>query len=356
MRNNILNRALDSFNRPSDATFMKKVQGIRIVYDNLFSTRPSQACPSLEQLKARLIELAQEPEGLAIRHEILDVAIHIGCVDLVRVPGFEGYNIRPIERVPLGRKPASPHRSVLYRPNLPVPPHRVNLPVPHVVTIQELAKDSQNVHDSKVNDTALRVMRNIISDYPYSRHREREIFLQIEKDISNITSNFFIPSFLKRVPKKIARSISFIKSTEIDFNRGISPLCMLKNLLFAVYLWIGTHTGEKKDELMKRLVEELIDMSGTCSTGHMSRLVSVMQGYTSNTRYILELDLDPMKVLKDRFNKVLQDEANEEVMDGILDKNEAFTDFAIEKINALGIELGIEQDIRDEYISEMILI
>jgi len=51
----------------------------------------------------------------------------------------------------------------------------------------------------------------------------------------------------------------------------------LVNILIKVWSYIDSN--ECKDEIIKRLLEELYDMSGTCSTGFASRLVNVMSGF-----------------------------------------------------------------------------
>jgi len=51
----------------------------------------------------------------------------------------------------------------------------------------------------------------------------------------------------------------------------------LLTLLVRSYYYIQTH--QHKDELMKRLCEELCDMADTCTTGHIGRLVNIFSGY-----------------------------------------------------------------------------
>jgi hypothetical protein len=49
-----------------------------------------------------------------------------------------------------------------------------------------------------------------------------------------------------------------------------------------IKLWCYIHLSEFKDEMIKRLFEELEDMSGTCSSGFLSRLVNVVSGFDEN--------------------------------------------------------------------------
>lgn len=51
----------------------------------------------------------------------------------------------------------------------------------------------------------------------------------------------------------------------------------LSSIFIKIYSIIQTHP--EKEELNKRLVEELVDMADTCSSGHLSRLVNILSGY-----------------------------------------------------------------------------
>ena len=58
----------------------------------------------------------------------------------------------------------------------------------------------------------------------------------------------------------------------------------LQSVLLHMYVYIQSH--DCRDELQKRLVEELIDMSGTCSSGYISRLVNVLSGFGKHSLHI----------------------------------------------------------------------
>lgn len=51
----------------------------------------------------------------------------------------------------------------------------------------------------------------------------------------------------------------------------------LRNIIVKLWSYIVRHP--KKDDITARLVEELYDTSGTCSTGYASRMVNVMSGF-----------------------------------------------------------------------------
>ena len=53
----------------------------------------------------------------------------------------------------------------------------------------------------------------------------------------------------------------------------------LLNILLKIYTYIGYQDNETRLELHKRMLEELEEMSGTCSSGFASRLVNIISGY-----------------------------------------------------------------------------
>lgn len=53
--------------------------------------------------------------------------------------------------------------------------------------------------------------------------------------------------------------------------------CSLVNILLKIWVYMSTHTC--KLEMKTRLLEELVEMSGTCSSGFASRLVNVLSGF-----------------------------------------------------------------------------
>lgn len=59
------------------------------------------------------------------------------------------------------------------------------------------------------------------------------------------------------------------------------------------YVYKKIQLSSHKEELEKRMMEELIDMHGWCSTGHVVRLLNILQGYEEQ----VVLSIDPVKEL-----------------------------------------------------------
>lgn len=63
---------------------------------------------------------------------------------------------------------------------------------------------------------------------------------------------------------------------------SVTHTCTLQYIFRMVCAYIDSHPDHTV-ELQKRMIEELVDMAGTCSSGFCSRLVNVLSGFTEHT-------------------------------------------------------------------------
>ena len=126
--------------------------------------------------------------------------------------------------------------------------------------------DSQNVHDTRINKSVLKAACKLI-----------EIYSQVEFNEDLVKNELISMSPVsEEAVKKVFGRI------EIDTSRF-----SYKENSFSLYilfsnLWRYICLHEHKNELKVRLLEEIISMSLYCSTGHLSRFVNVIQGYTDD--------------------------------------------------------------------------
>ncbi len=77
-----------------------------------------------------------------------------------------------------------------------------------------------------------------------------------------------------------SRALSALSRIELDRARYGGTLSVtLSTVLIKLYSYIIGAKPEVRSELESRLVQELLDMSGTCSSGFVSRLANVLSGY-----------------------------------------------------------------------------
>lgn len=145
---------------------------------------------------------------------------------------------------------------------------------------KNIFENAQNVHNDNIEESVIEAM---------------EFLSNIEmKNLKDITFEYVkkrIDIILKQnKPKKDStKSEKILYKNKLDainisFNRIYLDRAIyskfnytLSNILIKVWAYISSHTS--KTEMKKRLIEELIDMSGTCSSGFAGRLINVISGF-----------------------------------------------------------------------------
>lgn len=131
---------------------------------------------------------------------------------------------------------------------------------------KNIYQNAQNVHaDGVANSVNVFVEKLIVENGPAKFNVEeynrvvKKVWELSEKDVRSSLTNA-----LKRV--------------DIDAAQFSSKSIDLKMLLVLVYRRIVS-TPKTSDALMSRLIEELVDMGDTCSSGHLARFVNVFTGF-----------------------------------------------------------------------------
>ena len=181
-----------------------------------------------------------------------------------------------------------------------IPPD-IDTPPPNKLKKPERSvyEDGQNVHNSTINDTTLNTALELISNYSPNN------------TIEFVDYNFLPEEYIK----KINISIHRLSTDTSIFRHNITLYKLYKSLL----CFIEQH--KDKNDLYKRLREELIDMSGKCATGHLSRLVNVLQGFETDlsNKVILKIDDEVYAKIKHIIEKEIQENENmDDIMDDML--------------------------------------
>jgi predicted house-cleaning noncanonical NTP pyrophosphatase (MazG superfamily) len=204
--------------------------------------------------------------------------------------------------------------------------------------VKTLYDNKQNVHTKEIEKSVLNILE-ILSSYPNLKIGNNEvdfnyIYNEIQKmlkdgkiinedkgkcikDKENYKTRFYSPINCKNCDVYIGCIVTNIKykcesckkngeecyvsmidydvcskECEIQFNKyekiklslnriEMDRTLYLNNTLskILVKLWSYINNNEYKDEMIKRLFEELEEMSGTCSSGFLSRLVNTISGF-----------------------------------------------------------------------------
>jgi len=149
-----------------------------------------------------------------------------------------------------------------------IPPLGADLLLISGHNVTTIYQDTQNVHNNDINNSILNVSVNL---------------LQISKP-----ENYDIESIVKELSKYEAdtKKLETIKDTLCKLYINTSRFTLKENSfsLHDVFasLWTYILSHKHREELILRLIEELLEMSEYCSTGYLSRLINVIQGFTDD--------------------------------------------------------------------------
>jgi len=289
---NSIYRAMDTFNFSQEYKVSSQLEAIRILLSSNFR---HQAMPTQQQLQARLTQLrGGVGHGTQNFHEINDIYLEagIGALD----DEYAHFRDR----------------------------HKIN-----GTKLSDMARDEHNVHNSAINNTVKEVIVHLFEDFPTDNGTAKFLLEQVKNTLRN----------RPKWTGKAANAISFIEKSDVHFNINVT----LRQMVASVVAYARTlDDAEVQDELYRRLAEELHEMDGKCSTGYMSRIASVLQGYTDNPRYIFTVDIE--KVVKQAVRNFLTDSlrtAGEEVIDGIVDRTPAYIEY-IDSVSTKHMDAWVE--------------
>ena len=126
-----------------------------------------------------------------------------------------------------------------------------------------LYTNTQNVHNTAVEDSISELLEFFSNQSTFLINRIPITFTQVRKSIEAIGTTENIQLSLNRI--------------HIDRALYSKYNISLETLLVKLWSYIKNH--EYEEEFQKRLLQELEDMAGTCSTGFASRIVNVVSGF-----------------------------------------------------------------------------
>jgi hypothetical protein len=185
--------------------------------------------------------------------------------------------------------------------------------------IKTIYQDTQNVHDGTLNANVKKVCQYLI------KHTGA---LNFDKDQ--------VVEELKSISKKAPIYDDAIVDKTLDriiMETTIFESFTLYQLFSNIWQFIITH--KNKEDIQLRLIEELHEMHNYCTTGHLSRLINTIQGYSDDPELQIKISsVDQIKSsVKSYINKCIES-APEDIMDNMLDEdNTKFLTFVISLTN-----------------------
>jgi len=182
-------------------------------------------------------------------------------------------------------------------------------------TDRTVYEDNQSVHNSEINSSVLEAAKNLVSNYRTASMLgfDYSLLKDIEQD--------------KRV--KIEASIHRITTDSSIFKYGTTLHSIFQSLLQFI------SQSPEKNELNQRLIQELIDMSSLCASGHLSRLISVIQGFNIDEKLTIKISIDDELYAKVKHlaeQAIIEAENGDELLDNMTtDDKILIVDFLLAK-------------------------
>ena len=132
-------------------------------------------------------------------------------------------------------------------------------------TVKTVYDDAQNVHNKKIDETALPIIKFLLQIDSKA--------MDYASVISEINTLLKQNSFTETKNEKIQLSLN-----RIAIDRSLYHNTSLTTILTKIWFYIENN-DENKEELQKRLFEELEEMSGTCTSGFLMRLLNTLSGF-----------------------------------------------------------------------------
>ena len=166
----------------------------------------------------------------------------------------------------------------------------------------------------------------------------------------------------KTVLKRIVGWIGYDKKEEIQklktalirIENDRSHYGSHQNTLLDILLMVFKHIENHKysGEMKKRLTEELMEMAGTCSTGHVIRLVNVLSGFDNDFNVKMLPEEALKSVLFHRLNQKISEITDEDFRNDVLYEITLPSSYPHLRLNFLKFFREVFSTLREELYEE----
>lgn len=186
--------------------------------------------------------------------------------------------------------------------------------IPPITLKEDVYSDKQNVHNSNINNSVKEAIKKLVNIYDNN--------LSISEIQDTLINKF------ENKKNIIEKSIKRIKEDVATFGINIS----LKQVLTSLWTWILINE-KYTDELLKILVDEMEHMIDMCSTGYLSRLINVTQGFSDEFIIQISNKEQTTAVITNYLNSKLQQCQNNDVLEEMTSSGNNFKKFINECID-----------------------
>lgn len=134
--------------------------------------------------------------------------------------------------------------------------------------IKTVYSNSQNIHDQSVEESIRTFIELMMEDTSIRMQSYDSVHTQIGNAVRT----------RKLTPEQSHKAYKALHRIKIDTATFTSYKVTIAEILIHVWLRIERYDEDTKQTLETRLIEELVDMGETCSSGHSGRIINVLSG------------------------------------------------------------------------------
>lgn len=211
--------------------------------------------------------------------------------------------------------------------------------------VKGVYNDAQNVHDKIINKSVQEFICNKL--------------LKLDPD-ENVDSYQTVSAEIndyiykcKLLPKNRIKAFKSLNRISIDTATFSEKNITTAEIFVHVWRIIKKQEEAQREELKKRMIDELIDMSDTCSSGHSSRLINVLSGSVFELKISWEDQLHSNMAarMQKKIDEIKDSKLQEQVVLGMdveaePDQKDTFIKFVLSEIESL------KEELRKEFVGE----
>ena len=147
--------------------------------------------------------------------------------------------------------------------------------------VKTVYSNSQNIHDENISECVAKFIEKIIKE-----KKETKTFEDVQKECINLIKSKTKDNERKHKALKSLNRVSIDTATFTKYNVSISEIF--------VHIWmrITNYEGDVRKMLEERIIEELVEMGETCSSGHAGRFVNVLASVDVDLRISYESQIE----------------------------------------------------------------
>jgi hypothetical protein len=207
--------------------------------------------------------------------------------------------------------------------------------------------NSQNVHN--FSEQAEKFIEDLLVNSNIKPKPYNEIHEKVGKMVRNILET----------PKQKFKAYKSLNRISIDTARFTKYKVTLSEIFVFIWLYCDTFEQEISENIRKRLIEELVDMGETCSSGHAIRFVNAFSSYcqTFKISYFDQIESN----IKGRLDARIRDCKDEKIKDHLViaitdladdEDKKVYQQFLEENLKEIKTEMK-KEFVEEEYISNI---